>query len=283
MLIPKVVIVKTRKGQRYADFIAKEINITGARCGITGIKNLKDYLAKNKCPQNNTLIHARAANPNFIYLTLKELEKEGYRIINPPETIKLTSDKFASCVYALKHGIPCAETIKADKDKAGQLIREKLEQWGKIIVKPITSQGQGEFCFKIDNISQAGCIQDIPTKEIVIQRFVDYDRLYRVLVIGFKAVRDAVFWDSPGNGWKCSVCLNPMIKCEKGPAKELLEFAEHIARNFNAGISFIDIFSTKEGYVLNEINTACSLAIHERISRCNISKIIAEYLLSAST
>jgi glutathione synthase/RimK-type ligase-like ATP-grasp enzyme len=280
MLTPKVVIVKTRKGQRYADFIAKEINITGARCGITGIKNLKDYLVNNKCSPNNTIIHSRAANPTFIYRTLKEIEKEGYKVINPPETIKLTSDKFASCAYALKQGIACAETIKSGKGEAEQLIREKLGEWGKVIVKPITSQGQGEFCFKVDDASQVKCIYDIPTEEIIIQRFVDYDRLYRVLVIGFRAVRDAVFWDSPGNGWKCSVCLNPMIKCEKGPAKELLEFAEHVARKFNAGISFIDIFSTKEGYVLNEINTACNLAIHERISRCNISKIIAEYLLS---
>jgi glutathione synthase/RimK-type ligase-like ATP-grasp enzyme len=49
-------------------------------------------------------------------------------------------------------------------------------------------------------------------------------------------------------------------------------------------INFIDVFETADGYVLSEINTACSLLIHERKAKeagsthWNIAGYIAEYL-----
>jgi len=282
MIIPKIVIIKTTTGQKYADFIAKEIDLAGYRCGIAGIKDLKKYLDKNRCSPKETIIHSRTAHPNYTYKIFKSLEEEGYRIINSSEAIRLTSDKFNSCIYAIEKDIPCAETIKIDKNKAITFIEEKVKEWGRVVIKPITSQGQGEFCFKFEdfNISQIEEINKIPAKELIVQKFIDYSRLNRIIVVGFKTLEKAVFWDSPEQNWKCSVCLNPKIKCYKNPDKDLLEFAENVAKKFKAEISFIDVFSTKDGYVLGEINTACSLIIHEKISEYNISKKIADYLLS---
>jgi len=282
MITPKIVIIKTTQGQRYADFIAKEVNLAGYRCGITDIKNLKEYLDKNKCSPKETIIHSRTAHPYYTYKVLKSFKEQGYKIINSPEVIKLTSNKFKSCVYAKDKNIPCAKTIRVYKNEAISSIEEKIKEWGRVVVKPITSQGQGEFCFKFDdtNINQIKEINEIPTKELIIQKFIDYSKLNRVIVIDYKALKEAVFYDTPDQGWKCSVCLNTKIKCYKNPDKDLLEFAENVAKKFKAEISFIDIFSTKDGYVLGEINTACSLIIHERISRYNISKKIADYLLS---
>ena len=102
----------------------------------------------------------------------------------------------------------------------------------------------------------------------------------RVLVIGKKSIDKAVFWDAPKENWKCSVCMNPKINCYESPPAELLEFAENIAKKLDSDVSFIDIFSTEKGYVLNEINTACNLEIHERISKYNISKEIVNHLLN---
>ncbi|MFH0906950.1 MAG: hypothetical protein V1829_01720 [bacterium] len=282
MIIPKIVIVKTIKGQKYADFISKQVNLAEYSCGITDIKGLKEYLNKNKCSPKTTIIHSRTAYPDYTYKVLKKLEQDGYKIINSAETIRLTSDKFNSCIYAIKKNIPCAETTKINKKEAVSFIQWKIKEWGRVVVKPITSQGQGEFCFKFDdsNVNQIKEIDKIPAKELVVQKFINYSRLNRVIVIGFKVLEKAVFWDVPDQGWKCSVCLNPKIKCYKKAPKDLLEFAEDVAKKFKAEISFIDIFSTEKGYVLNEINTACSLIIHEKISKYNISKKIADYLLS---
>lgn len=275
------VIIRTIKGSRYASYIDKEINITGKRCGVTEIKNLNEFLKKNKCDPKSTLIHVRTAHPDRVYKVLKNLSKKGYRIINSSEAIRLTSDKLESCFYAEKNKIPCAKTVTISKKMAIPFIRKKIDEWGDVIVKPRTSQGQGEYCFKFNkrNINHLDRVKKIPSPDFVVQKFLEYERLNRVLVIGYKALDKAVFWDKPGQGWKCSVCLNPNLKTYGKPPQKLLKFAEDIAKKFKAEISFIDIFSTPKGYVLNEINTACNFVIHERKSRINISRKIAEYLL----
>lgn len=284
MIIPKIVIIRTTKGQKYADFIVKEINLAGYHAGVVDLKNIGEYLKGNNCSPEKTLIHTRTASPNYTYRILKKLENQGYRIINSSEVIKLTSDKYQSCVFAQKNNIPCAETIKVSKKEVFSLIGEKVKKWGKVVVKPIVSQGQGKFAFMFgkDNLAEIEKIKDIPVEEVVLQEYIDYQRLTRIVIIGFKAVKEAVFYDEPGNNWKCSVCLNPEIKLHQNSPRELLELAEDISRKIKSEISFIDIFTTKNGYVLNEINTACNLVIHERISRHNISKKIAGYLIKKS-
>ncbi len=282
MKTPKIVIIRTKKGQKYANFIGREIRKLGSSYIIGHLGYLKKILKDNNCSDDKTIIHSRVANPGYTYRVLKNLEEKGYRVINRAETIKLTSDKYTSCIYARKKGISCPQTVRIDKDKGRDAVVEKIKKWQEVIVKPITSQGQGEFCFKFnkDNIGEIEKkINQITGEEVVVQKYINYNRLNRVIVIGGEALGKAVFWDEPKNDWKCSVCLNFNIKHYQNPPKELLNFAENIAKQFKAEISFIDIFSTDKGYILNEINTACSLIIHEKISGYNISKEIAKYLV----
>lgn len=279
MTLKQVIIIRTKYGQKYADYIGKEINKAGYKYFVTDLKNLNNVLRKNKCSPKNTLIHARTAHPGYVYKALKNLKTKGYKVINSPRTIRLTSDKFNSCAYARKNKIPCAETISVKKKDAEKIIRSKIKKWGEVVVKPTISQGQGIYCLRFDekNLNE---ITKIPTKNLVVQQFIDYSKLSRVIVIGGKSLKKAVFWDTPSHSWKCSVCLNPKIKHYKKPPKKLLKLAETIAQKFNSEIGFIDIFTTRKGYILNEINTACNLIIHEKISKYNIAREIAQYLLT---
>jgi len=280
MNIPRIIIVRSKKGFRYANFIAKEINLAGYYCVITDIINIEKDLIRYHCSPEKTIIHARTAHPKMVYKKFNKLEKIGYRVINNSESLKLTSDKYASCVYAETHNIPSAKTVLVNKNNAREIIQEKIKLWRDVIVKPQMSQGNGTFCFKFNsNNFSINQILSIPTQNLIVQRYIDYQRLNRVLVVNKKALDRAVFWDEPKE-WKCSVCLNQEIKIYKNPDKELLKFAENISRKFNSEISFIDIFTTNHGYVLSEINSACSLIIHERISGYNISRDIANYLIS---
>tara|TARA_Y100000031_G_scaffold154904_1_gene204045 strand:+ start:1178 stop:2071 length:894 start_codon:yes stop_codon:yes gene_type:complete len=282
--IPKIVIVKTIEEDEYADFIIKEISLQGGNAVTTNIKNLKTYLNKNNCSPSKTIIHSRTAHPDYTYKVLKGLEDEGYKVINSAESIKLTSDKYNSCIFAKQQNLPCAQTVKISKQEAKSFIKEKIKDWNEVIVKPITSQGQGEFAFKFDqnNIDQINQIKAIKDSQLIVQEFINYQRLNRVIVINGRALEGAVFWDEPKDSWKCSVCLNPKVKVYQNPPKQLLELAETIADKFKAEISFIDIFTTAKGYVLNEINTACNLVINEKVSKYSISKDIANYLLNCA-
>lgn len=283
-MMPKVVIIRTKTGGfRYASFICKEINFQGIQTGVTTRPEVFDFLREHHWGPAETLIHARTASPQTVFKVLKRLENEGYRVINKADVVKVTSDKFFTSQLARKKGIVSPRAWQLTKKKAATLIKEKTLELGKAVVKPVTSQEEGKYSFLFDknNLDEvAAKMALIPRRKFFIQEFVDYQRLYRVIVIGFKALREAVFYDEPRENWKASVCLNPDLFHEKNPSDELLSLGEKVAKTFEAEICFIDFFQTKKSWVLNEINTACSLIIHERKSGFNISGKIAEYLIS---
>jgi glutathione synthase/RimK-type ligase-like ATP-grasp enzyme len=70
------------------------------------------------------------------------------------------------------------------------------------------------------------------------------------------------------------------MKLDKNPDPKLLSYAKHFADVFESEIAFIDIYETKDGYVLSEINTACDLTLHEKKSGHDIARDIAVYLVS---
>ncbi len=126
----------------------------------------------------------------------------------------------------------------------------------------------------------------MPTSKVIIQEYVPYTALYRIIVIGGEAI--PISWvDRPTERrWKVSVCLNRGMEFVPNPAPGLLRIAEQTQREIGGKINFIDIFDTPTGFVLSEINTACNLTIHEEKARAagsrhwNIAKKIAQYLIS---
>lgn len=275
-----IVIIRTPKGEKFAKAIAKHIIDQNIDTRIITRKEATNFL-KDKNPKE-TIIHTRTASPDLVYKTLKEIENKGFKILNNPETIKTTSDKILSNIIAQNKGIKIAKTIKISKENLTPLYNF-LKENKSIIIKPQKSQGQGIYCFKIDQNTTkeeiTNIINKVPGKIFQAQETIAYESLNRVIVIGKKAIKEAVTYDTP-NEWKCSVCLNPNIKHRKNPDNELIKLAEDTAEKLNANISFIDFFKTYDNkYILNEINTACNLLYHEKITGYPISKDIANLLI----
>ena len=124
-------------------------------------------------------------------------------------------------------------------------------------------------------------ISDIPGNDIIIQEKIEYLKLIRIIVIGFKVLDGASTYDAPvSNNWKASVCMNPNIKKYEIINDKLVALAEKVAKAFDCGISFIDFFENKNGdFILNELNTACSLIIHEKATGIKIHEYISDYLI----
>ncbi len=226
------------------------------------------------------LLHFRAAGPSANPKALK-LEKAGYRVINPAKVLDRTSDKYKSFEWARQQGVVLPTTKKGTRDA----IKRSVDTlpFRKFVVKPINSKHQGALCFssfKGDPELDEKLLK-VPGEEIILQQYVEYIRIYRVIVIGGTPVAQAVFYDEPTpDRWKVSVCLNPEIRHEPNPDPQLLAYAKNLADIFESEIAFIDVFQTKDGYVLSEINTACNLTQHENKSGCNIAKKIAQYLVA---
>lgn len=280
-----IIIVHTKRGIEYAQYLQQYLSSQAkVTCYISDIPSLEELIKKNNLSSHNTLIHSRTAGPNA-NKKLAAIEQRGFTIVNSVNTLTLTSNKYLSFEHAQKNNLPVMLTYKIKKTDINT-IQNLLFQYKKLVLKPIISQGQGIYCHKIEkNISQKALneiLAMIPEEEIQVQQYIDYKKLLRVIVINFKALKEATTYDAPKEGdWKCSVCLNSNIKKYSNTQDEtLFTLAENTAKAFDARINFIDFFEDQEGkFVLNEINTACNLFIHEKITNVSIYKCIGDFLL----
>jgi glutathione synthase/RimK-type ligase-like ATP-grasp enzyme len=277
-----IIIVRTKKGIKYAQKIQNYILSQGIICYLAERSELEGMITKYNLKPGNTLIHARCAGTTTNKI-LAQFEKLGFRIINSSKTLELTSNKYLANLHAKKNKLPIAKTYKLlENDLLG--LKKLLQKHKTIILKPIHSQGQGIFCQKIDsNYKDAELktiLNSVPGQEIQVQEFIDYKKLIRVIVIDYKVLAKACTYDIPAMSWKCSVCLNPKIKKYNLVNTELKKLAEKTARVFEAQVNFIDFFEDQRGeFILNEINTACSLLIHEKITGVPIHRYIGDFFI----
>jgi glutathione synthase/RimK-type ligase-like ATP-grasp enzyme len=300
------VIIRTDNGGRYARKILRSIkwlneNRFPQHEFCTGNYTISEFL--NGDPQlellnpENTIIHARCANPRTEWtIKLRELEERGYKVVNSVDTIELTSNKLA-CSLALQDRVNHPKSWEYYKRMSQQekeaLIFEISEELGYpdyIIAKPLTSLEQGANVKKVnlyigERLAFNGEITEqfdsVPGNKIVIQEYIPYTALHRVIVIGGKAL-PYTFVDYANDprktDWKVSCCLNrtTMQLCEN-PKQEILDLAEQTQKEVGGVINFIDIFEYTESspggvfyrpnWTISEINTACSLNIHERLAK----------------
>jgi glutathione synthase/RimK-type ligase-like ATP-grasp enzyme len=277
-----ILIVHVEKGRKYSNFIAKETNLLGIQTQLATVFTAEKEIKKLKMDPNNTIVHFRTAGPKRATPLAKKLENQGYKVINGSQVLERTSDKFLSFEWAANQGIKLPRTIKLKKNEAVDSIKDL--DINHFVIKPVNSISQGAYCYQSSSDAKdiQATVHNVPGENVVVQEFINYQSLYRVVVINGNAIRKAVFYDKPTKrDWKVSVCLNPKIKHDPNPRTELIEYAQNIAKIFELQIGFIDIFHTKnDTYVLSEINTACNLTRHERLSRYNISRDIARHLVS---
>lgn len=247
-------------------------------------------------PQN-LIIHPRAANPGAWWMQrLEELEGKGYKVINSTKVLRLTSDKWESIKILSGIGnIPQTYLYDKDLDEFRDIYGDILnahdvwflldEDYSEMVLKPRISQGQGKHVIRlsIDHLEDGTFKQEakkIPGRLIIVQGFLTVHSIYRVFCFnGNSAKMVTVDFPSEDN-WKVSVCLNKNQNVDGADEnKDIVEFAEEIQRKIGGKVNFIDVFWTDNGAALSEVNTACNLSIHTKLTGLNLSKMIVEALL----
>ena len=288
-----ILILSVKEDKDYSRKIASYIKSKNIECNVLGWNDLTvgmdsldetilKKLAKLNISPDKTLVHIRSAGKR-ISTIFSKLENAGFTVCNSSLTSILTSNKYLAQVFAKEKRIPVTRTYIVDKGdfKTLSLILDREED---VVVKPVYSLGQGAYCFLLKKSDSFAEIRKrvgfIVGDQYIAQRFVDYNKLIRMIYIGGRVVSDATTYDEPGSGWKCSVCENPNIKVLKNVSQQIIKLTQKIAREFRLQVGFIDIFQTKSGsYILNEINTACDLSIHEEKTGVAIHKMIGDYLI----
>ncbi|MHA1949339.1 MAG: ATP-grasp domain-containing protein [Candidatus Thorarchaeota archaeon] len=290
-------IVRTGGGRKYARRIGQELKRIrpSNKWLIPSVSYFPTSFQQRPWlnPQN-TLLHARAAYPDGPQWVrnLVDLEHRGYKIINDTKVTRLTSNKLECALHMYNAGLPHPRTWEANRSDT----RESLHRlwWDmrsnyairKVVVKPYTSMEQGANVRVTDTESEfRRAVHAMPSSKVVVQEYINYTAIYRVVVIGGRAL--PVTWvDTPtASRWRVSVCLNRNMRCITSPNPELLRVAEQTQAVIGGEINFIDIFRThSQRWILSEVNTACNLLIHERKAReagsayWNIARQIALYL-----
>ncbi len=276
----QIIIVRTEKGALYGNYIRKEINLLGIKSRLCTSKELTGYVKRRGIQNGDTILHFRTAGPKINQIA-RNCAKRGYRVINTPEALEISSNKLLTVSHLASQGIRVSRSAEFPKS----VCREELEtQWSdsRFVIKPTVGIGQGAYCFRSHGKDPdlAKKIRNVPGENLLFQEYVDYQRIFRVTVVDGVAMGKAVFMDEPTKlRWKVSVCLNDKMKHVDSPDPRLLDYALDVAKACGLEIGFIDVFQSSDGYILSEVNTACSLIQHERMSGFNISREIAKYLV----
>lgn len=292
-------IVRTGSGRKYARRIGQELKRirTSNNWLIPSVSYFPtSFQRRPHLNPRNTIIHMRAAYPDgpMWVANIVRKEEEGYRVINDTPTIRLTSNKLECAFVMYNAGLPHPRTWEANRGDSPDVIRNlyyrirstEFDYQGGIVVKPYTSMDQGANVKVASTEHQfIDAVQGMPTGKVIVQEKIDYNAIFRVVVINGRAM--PMSWvDRPtATRWRVSVCLNRNMQFVPNPDSELLDVAERTQRVIGGEVNFIDIFRTNSGrYILSEINTACNLSMHERMARSaghpywNIAHYIAKYL-----
>lgn len=302
-----VILIRTEAGGRYARKILNSVKwlqehkypkhkFNTVDLTIEQFMNDWERLAKDFNPAN-TIIHARCANPRTKWtIKLRKLQEAGFKVVNSVDAIELTSNKLA-CSLHLQNKVAHPKTWEyirgmneMDFVNLLQDIDAELDSPEEFIAKPLTSLEQGANVQKVKwpimatRIELRQQIDLVPGDKIVIQELIPYTALHRVIVIGGVALPytfiDRVEWHKNENDWKVSCCLNrTTMQLNEFVPPRLIQLAEETQKAVGGSINFIDIFEfpwkdnedkPRDGggnYTNAEINTACSLNIHEDLAK----------------
>ena len=192
-------IVHTETSSSYARRIAsslnwinehKHMNIRTSVVSVNEIPNTVDN-------PRGTLINARAAIPESNWMSrLEVLETSGVKVINSTRVLKLTSDKLTSGILlnnVLGNQLcPMTwELNKNDEDSNNGIYRNLAN--GFYVLKPYISMEQGanvtKFTKGLDSLDRfINIINSMPTTKVVLQRYIDYVGIHRVICINGHAL-----------------------------------------------------------------------------------------------
>lgn len=275
----KIVIVRTAKGDLYGNFLRKELNLRGLETHQVPGRRLEPLLRSGPVDPETTVVHFRTQERSAPELA-GVAEGLGFRCVNRSEVLALLIDpaRLVRMLSEIGFELPTTEIVA--RSDAAEAVRGRVRD---VVVKPPSGRDQGAYCFRTgpDDPRLQSKIDSVPGERIQVQDLVQVVRIYRVVVLGDRALEEAVFVDEPtAERWKASVSLNPEMRHETDPPAGLLEYAIRVGRAAGVDLGFVDVWETPEGYVLGALDSACSLVLHERLSGVDIASAIASHLAS---
>lgn len=210
------------------------------------------------------------------------LETMGIPVVNSSVVAANCGDKFRTSLLLDKAGVPTpAFGMVFDIAQAHTLV-EQLGGFPVVLKPPVGSWGR--LLAKINDadalealIEHKDVLGGPQQKNYYIQKFVEKPgRDIRVFVVGDEAIC-AIYRNSPH--WITNTARGGKAEnCQIG--SELKDISLRAARAVGGGILAMDVFETKDGYTINEINHTMEFKNSEKPTGVSISSKIVEYCIS---
>ncbi len=209
------------------------------------------------------------------------LENLGITVINSSKIATICEDKFLTSLTLQKENIPTPpfalvfgveEAKKAVEELGGYpvVIKPNLGSWGRLLAKVNDTDSLEAI---IEHKDVLGSVQQ---KAIYIQKFVEKNgRDIRVFAINGRAIaaiyRESSHWiTNTARGGKATNCEI---------TKDIQKIVGDASNAVGGGILAMDIFETKDGFSVNEINHTMEFKNSEEPTGVSISGAIVDYCL----
>jgi RimK family alpha-L-glutamate ligase len=208
---------------------------------------------------------------------LRKLERLGLLIINPPQAIERSVDKYNSLALFQEDGLPVPRTAVTESyDEALECFQEL---GGDVVVKPLFgSRGIGATRITDPDIA-ARVFRTISFHHgvLYLQQFISHgDSDIRAFVIGDRVV--AAMRRVSAN-WKTNVSFGAKPVSLK-LSEELENLAVKAAKIIGCKVTGVDIIEGPDGPLLIELNSQPGWSGLQSVTKINIADEIISYILS---
>jgi [lysine-biosynthesis-protein LysW]---L-2-aminoadipate ligase len=208
-------------------------------------------------------------------------EAQGIPVVNKSIVAERCGDKYVTSQILVNHKIPTPKVLMAFSDESAM---QAVEQMGyPCVLKPVVGSW-GRLMAKIKDKETAESIIEHKStlggynhSIFYIQEYVDKPgRDIRAFSVGGKTIcaifRNSEHWiTNTARGGQASNC--PITK-------EIDELCKKTSEAIGGGLLAIDIFETKEGFLVNEVNHTMEFRNSIATTGVNIPKLMVDYVLS---
>ena len=241
--------------------------------------------------QANGDIHSSSDEYDFILFLDKDLylsemlQKQGYKLFNSAECIRLCDDKMLTYITLAKHGIPMPKTISVPLNYFGGNNEEFLHNVEKELQYPFIgktcfgSMGNGVYLLRnheeaIRFLNENSQVPTLLQEQIQSSYGIDY----RLIVIGGKCV--AAMERHNDSDFRSNIAQGGYGKAVT-PKGSFIQLAEKAASIMGCDYCGVDLLVGADGEpVLCEVNSNAFIAGIEKVTGINVAEAYAKHILS---
>ncbi len=227
----------------------------------------------------------RCLSNTFGRYTTFFLESIGVKVVNSSQVVQNCEDKFVTSLLLKKNQVPTVDFMMVFSLEEAKKAVEVLGGYPVVIKSPLGSWGR--LMAKVNDEETLEAIVEHKFslaapyhKALYLQKFIEKNgKDIRVFVIGDEVIcaiyRQSGHWiTNTARGGKASNCpLN----------QELINICQKAALAVGGGILAMDVFETKDGYLINEINHTMEFKNSEAPTGVSISSEIVRYCLNQAS